>query len=201
MKIATSSAVAQPRPQSTSGGANSRPTSEPADEYAGTVPLNPTELRKTFGRFASGVTVVTTGEGENRHGMTASSFTSVSMDPPLVMFCANNQSGTLAAIQENGTFAVNVLGAEQKDACFAFAGKGDGDRFAGRSVQAGPATRTPLLPEALAQFECKVWNIVPGGDHQIVIGEVVALHRRDSPGDPMVFWGGNLQNAQNWKEK
>jgi flavin reductase (DIM6/NTAB) family NADH-FMN oxidoreductase RutF len=171
------------------------------DTYAGSVPPTPQELRKTFGRFASGVTVVTTGEGDNRKGMTASSFTSLSVEPPLVLFCAQNGSSTLAAIKENGTFAVNVLNAGQKDACLAFAGKVDGDKFANRHLERGPATGAPLLPGALAQFECKVWSINPGGDHEIVIGEVVGLHRPAAPDDPMVFWGGKLQHPEAWQEK
>ena len=199
MKIATSAAiVAAPPSRSTAGPPSA---ALPADDYAGSVPLEPKELRKTFGRFATEVTVVTTGQGEQQRGMTASSFQSLSVDPPLVMFYAKNESSTLQAIRDNQTFAVNVLSSEQKEACFAFAGKVEGDKFANRSLQPGPATGAPLLPDSLAQFECKVWNIVPGGDHQIVIGEVLALHRPVADKEPLVFWGGNLQNANNWKEK
>lgn len=197
MIITSSPAVRTPPPPTT------LPTAQPQvqDTYAGSVAPTPQELRKTFGRFASGVTVVTTGEGENRKGMTASSFTSVSVEPPLVLFCAQNGSSTLAAIKENGTFAVNVLNEDQKDACFAFAGKVDGDKFANRHLEAGPVTGAPLLPGALAQFECKVWSINPGGDHEIVIGEIVGMQRPAAEKDPMVFWGGKLQNADAWQEK
>lgn len=182
------SSAAPTRAQHAPVAAQTAPTTA-GDTYAGSVPPTPQELRKTFGRFASGVTVVTTGEGENRKGMTASSFTSLSVDPPLVLFCAKNDSSTLAAIKENGKFTVNVLNEDQKDACFAFAGKpSEGDRFA-------------MLAGSLAQFECKVWSINPGGDHEIVIGEVTEMQRPPAEKDPMVFWGGNLQNADAWKEK
>lgn len=174
------------------------PADAAADGYAGTAqPLEPKALRQVMGQFATGVTVITTGTDGERRGMTANSFTSLSLDPPLVLFCANNGSATLEAVRKNGTFAVNVLSEGQRDECRAFAGKVEGDRFAGRQVQAGPVTGAPLLEGSLARMECKVSQVLPGGDHQIVIGEVVGMDR--TPGaEPLVFWGGQVQEFDGW---
>ncbi|MBI3929261.1 MAG: flavin reductase family protein [Armatimonadetes bacterium] len=156
------------------------------------------EFRRTLGRFASGVVVVTTGRGEERRGMTASSFTSVSLDPPLVLFCVQNHSGTLAAIEQNGTFAVNVLAEDQQATCFQFAGRSD-DKFSGQSFRPGPETGAPLLEGALARLECRLSQVVPAGDHQIVIGEVLGMDRTPPGNHPLLFWGGKIQHPDGWE--
>src|SRR5690606_316235 len=119
---------------------------------------------------------------------TVSSFNSVSLDPPLISFCAANDSRTLSALQENGSFAVNVLAQGQDELCYRFADKKVSDRFAENEFIDGARTGAPILKDALASFECEVHQIVPAGDHQLILGRVVGL-ARDGDKSPMVFWG------------
>lgn len=162
--------------------------------------IDKAELRQALGNFPTGVTVVTSGQGEKRHGMTASSFNSVSLDPPLVLFSAGNDSSTLAALQENGTFAINVLAADQSEVCYKFARGTQAERFAGLELRESPGTGSPLLPGVLGHFDCEVHQIVPAGDHSIVIGRVVRLEQ-SRQGQPLAFWGGKLQSTEGWARR
>ena len=182
---------------------------EPAESFAGTLPLcqsGPTPavdsgaLRKALGSFPTGVTVITTGEGDQRHGMTASSFNSVSLDPPLVLFSAGSQSGTLAALRENGSFAINLLAGDQSDLCYRFAKGTPAQRFEGLETRPAAATGSPVLKGSLGHFDCEVHQIVPAGDHCIVIGRVVSMEQTDA-GEPLTFWGGKLQSTAGWVRK
>ena len=156
-------------------------------------PFTQEELRATLGQFATGVAVITTeDEGGEKNGMTVSSFTSVSLDPPLILFCAKEGSKTMAEIQENGHFAVNILRDDQKALCYQFAGK-DADKFKGVSSHAGQAYGDPMLDGAIATLECKLSTIQPGGDHKIVMGEVVGLSRTPEADQPLIFWDGKIK--------
>ena len=161
---------------------------------------DPASLRQALGNFPTGVTVITTGEGLQRHGMTASSFNSVSLDPPLVLFSAGNESGTLAALQENGTFTINLLAADQTDLCFRFSKGTPSERFQGLDTRAAASTGSPVLPGTLGHFDCQVHQIVPAGDHCIVIGRVVGMEQ-SLGGQPLTFWGGKLQNTEGWARR
>ena len=133
-------------------------------------------LRHALGRFATGVTVVTTRCPSGKLvGLTANSFSSVSLDPPLILFCVHQRSRMLDTLRRTGQFVVNILAEHQKDLCRAFAGK-ETRQFGGDGVahHAG-LTGAPILSDALAYMECRVHRLDDGGDHQIVIGEVLGL--------------------------
>lgn len=144
------------------------------------MPINPDQFRKALGQLAAGVTVVTTVSQGKPVGVTASSFTSLSLDPPLVLVSLHKRLFTHQAIQESGVFAVNVLGSHQAELGQRFAGMVPGlaDRFAGLDVQTA-ATGCAILPDVLAWVDCRVWAVYDGGDHSIFVGEVVDLDASD----------------------
>jgi 3-hydroxy-9,10-secoandrosta-1,3,5(10)-triene-9,17-dione monooxygenase reductase component len=146
-------------------------------------------FRRALGTFATGVTVVTArAPGGGDVGVTASSFNSVSLDPPLVLWSLNNSSSSLGAFLEGGRFAVHILAADQQELANRFAGR-SGDRFAGLDVDRGDGD-VPLLRHYAACFECRLAYCYEGGDHRILVGEVVRFHARD--GKPLVYHGGRF---------
>lgn len=146
--------------------------------------VDPTEFRQALSRFASGVTVVTVaGEGE-LHGMTASSFASVSLDPPRVLVCLDKSSHTRSVLDSSSTFAVNVLSAEQEPISRAFASAGP-KPFGSLPHKKGD-NGAPLLDGALAWIECTTTEIVDGGDHDVVIGDVTACS--SAAGTPLIYF-------------
>ncbi len=133
-------------------------------------------FKQALSQFASGVTVVTTAHEGRRFGLTASAFTSLSLEPPLVLVCLARKTPTHGVIEKSGVFAVNVLGAHQLEFGLRFAGLLPGltDRFEGIETRAA-ATGSPLLPGVLSWVDCRLWNRYEGGDHSIFVGEVVDL--------------------------
>jgi 3-hydroxy-9,10-secoandrosta-1,3,5(10)-triene-9,17-dione monooxygenase reductase component len=131
------------------------------------------DLRRRYcdaiARFATGVTVITTRDGERPVGMTASAVASLSLEPLLLLVCVSNRLPTHAALERSRSFAVNVLGEGDGDVALRFA-RPQADKFAGLKVthDHGP----PLLERAIAHFVCDVHERLPGGDHSIFIGEV-----------------------------
>nr|MBI2905428.1 flavin reductase [Chloroflexota bacterium] len=146
--------------------------------------------------WATGVTVLATEAHGERHGMTASSFTSVSLEPPLVLVCAENNMRTLRLIQEAGVFAVSVLRAGQVEWSDRFAGRipDAADRFAGIPVRAA-ITGAPILENALAYFDCQLETLYPTATHTIVIGRVVAAGRVE--GEPLLYWNRGYRTMNN----
>jgi hydroxymethylglutaryl-CoA lyase len=142
--------------------------------------FDPNDFKRAMGQFASGVTVVTTKHGDTPIGITASSFTSLSLNPPLVLVSLDKKLFTHNVIAESGFFAVNVLSARQLELGMRFAGMKPEikDRFAGLDIHTAE-TGAPLLPNSLAWVDCKVWNMYDGGDHTIFVGEVKALSVSD----------------------
>ena len=142
--------------------------------------FDPNDFKRAMGQFASGVTVVTTKHGDTPIGITASSFTSLSLNPPLVLVSLDKKLFTHNVIAESGFFAVNVLSARQLELGMRFAGMKPEikDRFAGLDIHIAE-TGAPLLPNSLAWVDCKVWNMYDGGDHTIFVGEVKALSVSD----------------------
>ncbi|MCU0255110.1 MAG: flavin reductase [Vicinamibacterales bacterium] len=130
--------------------------------------------RHVLARFASGVTVVTVACEGRLAGFTASSFASVSLDPPLVLVCVARRLEALALIERCGRFGVSILGAHQRDHGLRFAGllPGVHDRFEGVDLVGG-REGSPWLAGSLAWLDCRVWRLHDGGDHAIVVGEVV----------------------------
>ena len=142
-------------------------------------------FRDALGAFATGVTVVTAAGPEGPVGITANSFASLSLDPPLVLWSPARASRRFAALVAAGHFAIHVLGADQRDLGAHFARQGEDFDLPGTRVN---AQGVPVLDGCLAVFECRRHALHEGGDHALVIGEV--LRARHRPGAPLVFQGG-----------
>ena len=148
---------------------------------------DPRELRRALGRFATGVTVVTTrGDGGRLEGLTANSFSSVSLDPPLVLWSLGRHAASLPSFMRAGWFAVHVLGSHQQALSTRFATRG-ADKFAGLAFAEGLGG-CPVLAGGVAHFECSVHDRVAAGDHVIFLGRVERMSHRDA--EPLVFSAG-----------
>jgi flavin reductase (DIM6/NTAB) family NADH-FMN oxidoreductase RutF len=145
-------------------------------------------MRRTIGRFATGVAVVTTLDGDEPHGMTVNSLTSVSLEPPLLLVCLTTGARTTEAVVRHGRFAVNILGARQQEIALRFARRGE-DHFDGLSLEYGDHD-VPVVPGALAHLECTVERHFEAGDHVVVFGSVTRVC--DRPGAPLAFLGGRF---------
>jgi 3-hydroxy-9,10-secoandrosta-1,3,5(10)-triene-9,17-dione monooxygenase reductase component len=144
-------------------------------------------FRRVLGQFATGVTIVTASDGDEPAGVAANSFTSVSMDPPLVLFCVGRTSSTWPRIERAHKFAVNILGDHQEELSRLFATKG-ADRFAATEWHIGVGG-SPVLDECIAYLDCEFWAEYDGGDHIIVVGRVLDLGVTHDAG-PLVFYQG-----------
>ncbi len=150
--------------------------------------ISPDEFRHVLSHFASGVTVVTTWDADGRPtGLTASAFTSVSLEPPLILICVDHKAESYPALRANGRFAVNILAAEHEAVSRRFAVT-SADKFDAVAYRPGPLG-LPLLPEALAHLECRTVHVYPAGDHTIFVGEVEAARARD--GEPLLYFRGD----------
>lgn len=135
-------------------------------------PFDTRAFRRTLGSFLTGVTVVTTTDRDgNPKGFTANSFTSVSLDPPLILVCIGKQSRSLTFFAESDGFAVNILSESQQQIAQAFASPSV-DRFAGQTWEAGPAGN-PIISNSCAWLDCKRYDYIDAGDHVIMVGRVV----------------------------
>ncbi len=148
-------------------------------------------LRDALGCFGTGVTVVTTlAEDGEAVGLTANSFTSVSLDPPLLLVCLAKSAASLPAFTAAAAFAVNVLHIGQQPISTRFATKGE-DKFAGTTTEAW-ATGVPIISGSLASFECRRTALHDGGDHVILVGEVVRV-RYEPRRDPLLYFRGKYR--------
>ena len=150
-------------------------------------------FRDVLGRFCTGVTVVTSMSGDRPVGMTCQSFTSVSLDPPLVLFCPAKTSRAWPQMQRAGFFCVNLLSHDQLELSDAFARKGV-DKFAGVSWRPS-ATGAPLLDGVLGWVDCTIYAVHEAGDHYVVIGRVMDLGVEDAP-HPLLFYQGQYARTQ-----
>jgi len=147
------------------------------------------EFKRALSCFATGVAVVTTLDSNGaRFGMTISSFNSVSLDPPLILWSIANDANSFSAFTTAKFFAVNVLAIHQEHLSSRFAQRG-GDKFEGLECLSG-IEGVPILPEYAACFECSMENIFDGGDHKIIVGRVLQLEDRES--DPLIFYRGHF---------
>lgn len=150
-------------------------------------PATALQFRQALGRFVTGVTVVTIDAADGPMGMTVNSFTSVSLDPPLVLWCPARASRRHAAFTTAEHFAIHVLDEGQLPLARRFA-SGSGSFGAGA---AGPNPEgVPVLDDVLARFDCRLETLHEAGDHSIVVGRV--LRARQRPGAPLVFAGGDF---------
>jgi flavin reductase len=149
------------------------------------------EVREVMRRFATGVTVITTG-GEHSHGMTANAFTSVSLEPPLVACCVAGTAYMHDAISEQGEFAISILGAHQEHLARYFADRSrptGAEQFGHVGCRRGSRIAAPLLAGAAAWLECRLAFAYDGGDHTIFLGEVLASAWAEEP-DALLFHDG-----------
>jgi flavin reductase (DIM6/NTAB) family NADH-FMN oxidoreductase RutF len=146
--------------------------------------------RRIFGRFATGVTVVTTRIGEQFHGMTANAVTSLSLDPPLVLVAVDRRAGMHSALHEGQCFALNILNDTHEHLSRRFARSGPKE-FADLAT-ATAVTGAPILGEALGWVDCRITQVLPGGDHDIFIGEILAGGHNEE-GRPLLYFGGQYR--------
>lgn len=159
-----------------------------------TLPFSGADFRKTLGSFPTGVTVITTRGEAHDYGMTATAFSSVSLDPPLVLVCVIAKNDGAELIPANGVFAVNVLSSEQEALSNYFASK---DRPRGRDAfsevpHREEGTGAPIIEGAAAFLDCRLVSTHEEGDHLIFIGEVTALGF-DPEAQPLIFHGGGYR--------
>ncbi|MFD2762702.1 flavin reductase family protein [Micromonospora eburnea] len=163
------------------------------DPPTGRHPAERRLLRRAFGTFATGVTVVTVG-GEQPHGMTANSFTSVSLDPPLVLVCVDKSAVMHACLDNVPVFGISVLAAGHAEVARYFADPrrpvGPAE-FAGIAAVPGERTGAPMIADALAWFECERWRRYDGGDHTIVVGRLLSF-AQPATGQALLFHHGRL---------
>jgi flavin reductase (DIM6/NTAB) family NADH-FMN oxidoreductase RutF/DNA-binding GntR family transcriptional regulator len=150
--------------------------------------VDPAYFRQVVGHLASGVTVLTTSDGVVDSGMTASSVTSLSLDPPMMLACVNNAVPTAQAIKRNGRFAINILREGQEEMAYQFAAP-SADKFRNVTVHRNGGD-IPLLADALAQIECRVEETIVGGTHTVFVGAVESAVA--STGQPLTYFRGGF---------
>jgi 3-hydroxy-9,10-secoandrosta-1,3,5(10)-triene-9,17-dione monooxygenase reductase component len=153
-------------------------------------------FRAVMSRFATGVTVATTCQGNRRMGITVNAFTSVSLNPPLVLICIERSSRVRDAFIESGFFAVNILASEQEElsACFASNSEDRFERFCDTASHA-EVTGAPVLNESLGFVDCRIERVYDGGDHDILLGRVLALGVGE--GDPLLYYRSHYIHPEN----
>ncbi len=163
------------------------PCGSPASAAPGAMTrIEPAQFRNALAQYATGVTVVTTLDCDGSpRGFTANSFTSVSLDPPLVLVCVSRRVNSYPVLTQSGDFVVNILAQGQRALSQQFASKAS-DKFAGVAWTPS-ATGAPILDGALAWLECRPWRRVTAGDHAVLIGEVIDLG--SNPGEPLAYFG------------
>ena len=157
--------------------------------------INTETFKQAMSQFAAGVTVITTLYQGKPIGITATSFTSLSAEPPLILVNIGKKLFTHQVVTESGIFAVNILNATQKELGMRFAGMMPGitDRFEGVDVETA-VTGSPILQNTLAWVDCRVWATYDGGDHTIFVGEVVGT-KIGAEGAPLVYCNRQWQQA------
>jgi flavin reductase (DIM6/NTAB) family NADH-FMN oxidoreductase RutF len=151
--------------------------------------FDPKKQRQILGHFATGVTVVTTDGAAGGHGMTANAFASLSLNPPLVMVAVDKSAAMLEFLTKNRCFAVNILRADQEELSRRFATPGPKD-FSDLEVTTA-ATGSPILAHAIAYLDCRVHEILAGGDHEIFLGEILAGDYEG--GEPLLYFAGGYR--------
>ena len=158
------------------------------------MPVDKNQFRTALSRFASGVTVVTTQDAAKRPlGLTVSAFSSLSLDPPLVLVCVDRDAYIHDAFQASGVFVINILSAEQEHLSRLFASR-EPDKFIGIGYSNG-IDGAPVLADTLATIECRLKHAYEGGDHTIFVGEVESATVREA-GHPLLYYRGGYANLE-----
>lgn len=156
------------------------------------MPIDSALQRKIMGRFATGVTVVTTSKDGKHGGLTANAFCSLSLNPPLVLVAVDKRAGSHAELLEHRCYAVNILTSEQEEISQRFAKPGPKD-FTGIAWKTA-VTGAPILEGTLGWVDCRVVEVLAGGDHDIFIGEIVAGELSEG-GDPLLYFSGRYRRV------
>ena len=152
--------------------------------------LDPKDLRRLMGHFATGVTIITTrGADGTPYGLTANAFTSLSLDPPLCLVCVDRKAESFAHFYDSKVFTVNILTCDQEHLSNRFA-KSGGDKFTGVPTVPGHHG-APLIAGALAHIECTITDTLEGGDHVSHVGRVEHMHM--NAGEPLLFYQGRYR--------
>ena len=156
------------------------------------MPIDADSYRSALGLWATGVTIITARAGDEIHGMTASDFAGVSLEPPLVMVCADKKANTLGVIEKGRNMCVNFLAAGQDALSNKFASKKEEwTRFEGLDC-ATAKTGAPLIPGALVSLDCEVVALHDAGDHVIVVGQVEEVV--EGEGEPLLYFAGSYRD-------
>lgn len=173
-------------------------TESATTELATAAFLDTARFRRVLGHFCTGVTVVTAAPGGDPVGFACQSFSSLSLDPPLVLFCPATRSRTWPVIERAGSFCVNVLSQAQQDVSTVFGTKG-ADKFSSLAWTAAPSG-APVLDGVLTWIDCTVEAVHPAGDHYVVIGRVTALgedgQEGGDPARPLLFYRGRYTGTE-----
>lgn len=157
--------------------------------------IDPAQFRRVLGCHATGVGVITAlADSGEPVGMAVTSFTSVSLDPPLVAFCPDRKSSTWSRIEQAGLFCVNLLADDQEAVCRSFGARGE-DKFAASRWHV-TGNGVPVIEGALVTIECEIHAVLEGGDHFIVLGRVLALDASEDRGPLLFFRSGYAQIAR-----
>lgn len=155
--------------------------------------INNNEFRAALGHFASGVTVVTTKDAnEHLHGLTVSAFSSLSLNPPLVLICIQKTTGSHHAFEESKAFVVNILKEDQQNISNHFATHLS-DKFNEIEFHSG-IEDIPVLENCLANLECRLENSIDGGDHTIFVGKVEKINLNE--GSPLIYWHSKYRKVE-----
>jgi len=154
------------------------------------------DYRKVLGTFATGVTIITTELAGEYYGFTANSFTSVSLDPSLVLFCVKNDATFIDALADAKVFGVNILSIKQESISNKFANPAllNEQRFDGLKTHRSEL-KCPILKGSLAYLDCELFKITKAGDHLIVLGKVKNFDKYE-PGDPLLYFGGGYRGLK-----
>lgn len=154
------------------------------------MPIEKNQLRQVMGHFATGVTIITTlNKAGQMHGLTANAFTSVSLEPPLLLISVDKKAESWPAFEESRVFTVNILADDQEGLSRKFAVSG-GNKFEGVAYRIG-ANGAPILEGTLAFIECTLYAAYEGGDHSIYLGEVQQAEIREAK--PLLFFRGGYR--------
>ena len=154
------------------------------------MPIDKNQLRQVMGHFATGVTIITTFNKDGQmHGLTANAFTSVSLEPPLLLISVDKKAESYPAFEESKVFTVNILADEQEALSRKFAVSG-GNKFEGVAYRRG-ANGAAILDGTLAHIECTLYAAYEGGDHSLYLGEILEAEVRE--GKPLVFYRGGYR--------
>jgi 3-hydroxy-9,10-secoandrosta-1,3,5(10)-triene-9,17-dione monooxygenase reductase component len=167
--------------------------SDPLEPTTDGRPFDAARYRQVLGHFTTGVTVVTSMNDEEPVGLAVGSFSSLSLEPPLVLFCADKNSSSWPKIEAAGVFCVNILSEDQEDLCRAFATRGS-DKFGGVGWKKS-GLGSPLLDGVLAWADCEISDVSAQGDHFVVIGHVKELNV-EHEGGPLLFFRGGYGRFQ-----